>query len=105
MKLRLALGLGAFALFSWVLVPVTAQAQLDHYKCYQGKDLKNPKFLKVDGVSTQNKDVDKVVRMIRGKPNTPVRLTVRSIALAEPGGFERGAALQIASLHLEAICE
>lgn len=45
MKLRLALGLGAFALFSWVLAP-TAQAQLDHYKCYQGKDLKNPKFTK-----------------------------------------------------------
>jgi hypothetical protein len=47
MKLRLALGLGAFALFSWVLAPVTAQAQLDHYKCYQGKDLKAPKFTKL----------------------------------------------------------
>lgn len=25
---------------------------LDHYKCYQGKDLKNPKFVKQDGVAT-----------------------------------------------------
>lgn len=46
MKLRLALGLGAFALCSWVLAPATAQAQLDYYKCYQGKDLKSPKFSK-----------------------------------------------------------
>jgi hypothetical protein len=28
-----------------VLTP-SAQAQLDNYKCYQGKDLKNPKFVK-----------------------------------------------------------
>jgi len=41
-------------------------------------------ILKVDGQSTQNKDVDKVVRMIRGKPNTPVRLTVRRHAVVKP---------------------
>src|SRR5438876_823115 len=34
-------------------------------------------ILKVDGVSTQNKDVDKVVKMIRGRADTSVRLTVR----------------------------
>jgi carboxyl-terminal processing protease len=34
-------------------------------------------ILKVDGVSTQNKDVDQVVKLIRGKPDTPVRLTIR----------------------------
>ena len=59
MKLRLALGLGAFALFSWVLAPVTAQAQLDNYKCYQGKDLKAPKFTKLkcsNGQLTQTSD-------------------------------------------------
>jgi hypothetical protein len=46
MKLHLALGISAFALFSWVLAP-SAQAQLDNYKCYQGKDLKAPKFTKM----------------------------------------------------------
>jgi hypothetical protein len=54
MKLRLALGLGAFAVFSWVFAPVTAQAQLDHYKCYQGKDLKQPKFTKLKCSNGQN---------------------------------------------------
>jgi len=40
-------------------------------------------ILKVNGVSTQRLDaddaraVDKVVKMIRGKPDTPVRLTIR----------------------------
>lgn len=53
MKLRLALGLGAFALFSWVLAPA-AQAQLDNYKCYQGKDLKAPKFTKLKCSNGQN---------------------------------------------------
>ena len=51
MKLRLALALGAFALTGWVLAPSVAHAQLDHYKCYQGKDLKNPKFVKVANVN------------------------------------------------------
>ena len=48
-------------------------------------------ILKVDGVSTQAKDrgndqrhVDKVVKMIRGKADTPVRLTIRRHALAHP---------------------
>lgn len=41
------IGLCAFAFTAWLLVPSAAQAQLDHYKCYQGKDLKNPKFVKV----------------------------------------------------------
>jgi len=27
---------------------------LDHYKCYQGKDLKNPKFVKMIGVETDD---------------------------------------------------
>jgi hypothetical protein len=47
MKLRLALVLGACALVSWVVRPDTVNAQLDHYKCYQGKDLKAPKFNKL----------------------------------------------------------
>jgi carboxyl-terminal processing protease len=34
-------------------------------------------ILKVDGVSTKNMEVDKVVRMIRGREGTPVRLTLR----------------------------
>jgi hypothetical protein len=71
MKLRPALVLGVLALFAWVLAPAAAEAQLDHYKCYQGKDLKNPKFVKrqckkntgvqtVDQFSNECVDVQKV---------------------------------------------
>ena len=52
MKLRIALAFGAFALMGWVFAPETAQAQLDHYKCYQGKDLKNPKFVKTTATTS-----------------------------------------------------
>jgi len=48
-------------------------------------------ILKVDGISTQGKDtddpqkhVDKVVKLIRGKPDTPVRLTIRRRATPKP---------------------
>ncbi len=48
-------------------------------------------ILKVDGISTQSKSledpqkhVDKVVKLIRGKPDTPVRLTIRRRAVAKP---------------------
>ena len=44
MKGRGAVACFALALAAWVMVPAAAQAQLDHYKCYQGKDLKLPKF-------------------------------------------------------------
>lgn len=71
MKVRLALVLGVAGLLAWVLAPAAAQAQLDHYKCYQGKDLKNPKFIKlkckdntgpqtVDQFSNECVDVQKV---------------------------------------------
>jgi carboxyl-terminal processing protease len=41
-------------------------------------------ILKVDGVSTQRKDVDQVVKLIRGKPDTPVKLTIRRKAAVKP---------------------
>jgi len=48
-------------------------------------------ILKVDGVSTQSKDrmddqrqVDKVVKLIRGKADTPVRLTIRRPGAVKP---------------------
>lgn len=46
--------------------------------------------LKVDGVSTQHLDkddakaVDKAVKLIRGKPDTPVRLTIRRKSVPKP---------------------
>lgn len=41
-------------------------------------------ILKVDGVSTQHKEVDRVVQMIRGKANTPVKLTLRRKNVEKP---------------------
>jgi hypothetical protein len=38
-------------------VGVSVNCPLDHYKCYQGKDLKNPKFDKVVGVETDDQMV------------------------------------------------
>jgi len=65
MKLRAALAFGVFAFAAWMLAPAAAHAQLEHYKCYQGKDLKNPKFVKVnvdttDQITTENVQVQKV---------------------------------------------
>ena len=50
---------------AWVLGPSTAHAQLDHYKCYQGKDLKSPKFVKTtvttsDQLTSETVEVQKV---------------------------------------------
>ncbi|OFV87063.1 MAG: hypothetical protein A3J75_02755 [Acidobacteria bacterium RBG_16_68_9] len=47
MNLRVALAGLAVALAAWLMAPAAAHAQLDHYKCYQGKDLKNPPFQKL----------------------------------------------------------
>jgi carboxyl-terminal processing protease len=41
-------------------------------------------ILKVNGVSTQNKEVDAVVQMIRGKADTPVKLTLRRRNVEKP---------------------
>jgi hypothetical protein len=36
---------------------------LDHYKCYQGKDLKNPKFTKLTGVNTTDQITTEAVEV------------------------------------------
>jgi hypothetical protein len=41
--------------------PVDLCPDLDHYKCYQGKDLKNPKFVKQIGVDTDDQLADELV--------------------------------------------
>jgi hypothetical protein len=38
--------------------PVDLCPDLDHYKCYQGKDLKNPKFVKQLGINTTDQLVN-----------------------------------------------
>jgi len=63
MKLRIALAGLAIAVVGWVFAPGAAHAQLDNYKCYQGKDLKNPKFTKVLGVNLKDQ--------INGVPTGP----------------------------------
>jgi len=67
MKLRLTLVLGALAFVAWSFAPSAANAQLDHYKCYQGKDLKNPKFVKVPDVHTVDQITDEKVTVQKVK--------------------------------------
>jgi hypothetical protein len=44
MKRIVSVLVGVFALALLVSAPASAQFNLDHYKCYKAKDLKNPKF-------------------------------------------------------------
>ena len=51
----------------WVLAPSVAHAQLDHYKCYQGKDLKNPKFIKTTAATSDQLVPNEIVTVQKVK--------------------------------------
>ncbi len=46
MRILSIVAFSAAIMVSGSVVPATAQFNLDHYKCYKVKDLKNPKFIK-----------------------------------------------------------
>jgi hypothetical protein len=60
---------GVLALAALASAPASAQFNLDHYKCYKAKDLKNPKFVKTT-VSLADQFSDDIPGYNSGNPTT-----------------------------------
>lgn len=59
----------------------------------------NDRIIEIEGVSTANADLQDLVKRLRGKPNTPVRIKVAAVRFDKPKEFE----IVREQIHLETV--